>query len=117
MYNPKTINQKIIGTLRILSIKSMDEITRVLNVYQLTQEDFMLQLTEQEKTDFATLEMDGDFGLNTTYNQPGDKVAHLSDVELLAQLDGEGDFGRNDPYNKPDLIAESGNKTIFIQAK
>ena len=117
MYNPKTINQKIIGTIKILPIKSMGEIMRVLNIYQLTQEDFMLQLTERDKTDLATLEMDGDFGLNITYNQPGDKVAHLSDAELLAQLDSDGDFGCNDPYNKPDLIVESGNKTIFIQTK
>jgi hypothetical protein len=78
----------------------------------------MITLTNDEKTDLATLDKDGDFGLNTTYMQPGDEVAHLNDAELLAQLNSDGDFDSvGDHYNKPELIAETEETTIIIKAK
>lgn len=117
MYDTKTINKKIIGTLKILSIKTIGEIERVLNVYQLTMEDFMLNLTDQDMAELATMEKSGDFGPVNTYAEPGSEYAHLSDADLLAQLNNEGDFSSvPDPY-RPDLIAETGNSTIFIQTK
>ena len=119
MYSQKTISQKIKSTIKILPIKSMGEIKRVLNTYKLTREDFMLQLTAQEKKDLALLEKSGDFGTIDTYAQPGNEYSHLSDVDLLAHLESEGDFSSTDrPYNGPEFIAQTNDDTfIIIQAK
>jgi len=117
MCQEKTTVQKIIGTLKISPIKSMGELIRVLNIYQLTKEDFMVQLSETEKKTLAQMDKNGDFGMSTTYTFHSVEVesAHLSDAELLASLDNAGDFGKTDYYISPE--SKKAKQALVIQPK